>query len=304
MPAGGCSLRKLALLLMVILATSPGCIKKLALNGLANTLAAGGDSFTSDDDPELVRDALPFALKTMESLLEELPEHSGLLLATCRGFTQYAYGFVQVDAELLEPIDYRGATMLRQRALGLYLRARGYGLRGLELEVEGISARLRSEPVVAAAALDDVALLYWTAAAWGSAISLGRDRPDLAADTDAVRAMMKRALELDESFGEGAIHDVLITLESLPPAMGGSPERARRHFERAVELSGGSRAASYVALAEGVAVAEQDRQAFESLLRQALEVDLDKDPSSRVANRIYQRKARALLDRSDDLFLD
>jgi hypothetical protein len=86
--------------------------------------------------------------------------------------------------------------------------------------------------------------------------------------------------------------------------MGGSLERARRHFERAVELSGGARASSYVALAEGVAVAQQDRQAFESLLRQALEVDLDKDPSSRVANLVYQRKARALLERSDDLFLD
>ncbi len=289
---------------MVVLATSPGCIKKLALRGLASTLAAGGDSFTSDDDPELVREALPFALKTMESLLEELPEHSGLLLATCQGFTQYAYGFVQVDSELLEPMDYRGAMVLRQRALGLYLRARDYGLRGLELEAEGIGARLRSEPGGAVAEVGDVALLYWTAAAWGSAISLGRDRPDLVADTDTVRAMMKRALELDESFGEGAIHDVLITLESLPAAMGGSAERARWHFERAVELSGGARASSYVALAEGVAVAAQDRQAFESLLRQALEVDLDRDPSSRVANLIYQRKARALLERSDDLFLD
>jgi hypothetical protein len=288
---------------MVVVATSPGCIKKLALRGLATSLSAAGDSFSSDDDPELVREALPFALKTMESLLEELPKHSGLLLATCKGFTQYSFGFVQVDAELLEPMDYRGATVLQQRALGLYLRARDYGLRGLELEVEGISARLRSEPA-AAEEVDNVALLYWTAAAWGSAISLGRDRPDLVADTDAVRAMMSRALALDESFGEGAIHDVLITLESLPAAMGGSPERARWHFERAVELSGGARASSYVALAEGVAVAEQDRQAFESLLRQALEVDLDKDPSSRVANRIYQRKAHALLARSDDLFLD
>lgn len=297
-------MRRLALLLMVVLVTSSGCIKKLALRGFANTLAAAGDGFSSDDDPELVREALPFALKTMESLLEELPEHSGLLLATCKGFTQYAYAFVQVDAELLEPMDYRGATVLRQRALGLYLRARDYGLRGLELEVEGISARLRSEPAGAAAEVDDVALLYWTAAAWGSAISLGRDRPDLTVDTDTVRAMMSRALELDESFEEGAIHDVLITLESLPAAMGGSLERARWHFERAVELSGGARASSYVALAEGVAVAQQDRQAFESLLRQALEVDLDRDPSSRVANLTYQRKARALLERTDDLFLD
>lgn len=293
-----------ALLVLLLLITSPGCVKKLALMGLADTMAAGGDSFGSDDDPELVRQAMPFALKTMESLLEELPRHAGLLLATCKGFTQYAFAFVQVDADLLEPVDYRGAMTLRRRAVGLYLRARDYGLRGLELEVAGIGARLRSEPEEAAAELEDVALLYWTATSWGAAISLGRHRPDLTADTDVVRAMMHRALELDESFQDGAIHDVLITLESLPAAMGGSLERARRHFQRAVELSGGARASSYVALAEGVAVAEQDRQAFQRLLQQALAVDLDQEPSARVANRIYQRKARALLERSDDLFLD
>jgi hypothetical protein len=291
---------------MVVLATSPGCIKKLALNGLADTLAAGGDSFTSDDDPELVRDALPFALKTMESLLEEVPEHAGLLLATCRGFTQYAYAFVQVDAELVEPTDYRAAQALRQRALGMYLRARDYCLQGLELEHAEIGKQLRIDPVAASALIgeEQLPLLYWTATAWGAAISVGRDRPELTADTDAVRAMMDRALELDETFAEGAIHEILITLESLPATMGGSAERAREHYQRAIELSGGARAGVYVALAEGVAVAEQDRAEFERLLQQALDVDLEASPEDRVANLVYQRKARDLLARSDELFLE
>jgi len=49
----------------------PACsIKKLAVNSLGNALAEGGSSYASDDDPELVREAVPFGLKTVGGLVE------------------------------------------------------------------------------------------------------------------------------------------------------------------------------------------------------------------------------------------
>ena len=108
------------LICAVLPIASQGCaIKKMALNSLANTLSASGDTFASDDDPELVRDAVPFALKTYESLLVSLPRHRGLLLATCSGFTQYSYAFVQSEADRLEPTDYAQSLVHRERALKL-----------------------------------------------------------------------------------------------------------------------------------------------------------------------------------------
>jgi predicted anti-sigma-YlaC factor YlaD len=296
----------LAWLLLALLAGSSSCsIKRMVVNGVANSLASGPDVYSSDDDPELVRDALPFGLKTMESLLAMAPKHRALLLATCRGFTQYAYAFIQLDADLIEPSDYRAARELRERARKLFLRARDYGLRGLELSAQGVGDQLRLQPEAAAARLRarDLPLAYWTAAAWGSAISLGKDRPELVADLPAVKALMDRGLALDERFDAGAIHEALITLEALPKEMGGSSERAREHFERAVELSGGRRASPYVTLAQTVAVQQQDRAEFERLLHKALAVDPDADPTQRLANILMQRKARALLAREDDLFL-
>ena len=41
----------------------------MVANGIGNAVSNGPDVFGSDNDPELVRDALPFGLKTMESLL-------------------------------------------------------------------------------------------------------------------------------------------------------------------------------------------------------------------------------------------
>jgi len=88
------------ILLLSIALTATGCsIKKIAVNKLGDSLASGGTTFTSDDDPELVGDALPFSLKLMESLLAESPRHSGLLFAASSGFTQYAFVYVQVHAE-------------------------------------------------------------------------------------------------------------------------------------------------------------------------------------------------------------
>jgi predicted anti-sigma-YlaC factor YlaD len=297
--------RVAGLALVAALALTGCSIRSLAINALANSLAESGDVFASDGDPELIRDATPFALKTMETLLAEKPDHPGLLLSACRGFTQYAYAFVQLDAERLEGTDFAAAEAERARALALDLRGRNYCLRSLEHRFPGVrqALEMRPEQALAAAAVDDVPLLYWTGAAWGSAISLGLDRPDLTVDLPAVRALVKRAAALDPTYGQGAVEEALMVLASLPKAMGGSPDEALHHFDRAVELSGGKSASPYVALASGLMVRQQNRERFESLLHQALAIDPDAEPAERLANVIAQRRARWLLGREDELFL-
>jgi predicted anti-sigma-YlaC factor YlaD len=278
---------------------------RFAANQMGNAIAKTSDVFTSDDDPELVRDAIPFGLKTMEALLHENPRHAGLLLAACQGFTEYGYAFVQMDADY-GTTDFDKQQAEHERALKLYLRARGYGLRGLELKHKGITERLAKDPAAAAAELTarEQPLLYWTAAAWGSAIALGKDRPDLVADYPVVKALMKRALALDENYEGGAIHEAMIALEAVPAEMGGSEERAREHFQRAVAISKGGKPGPYVTLAETVAVQNQDRKEFEMLLNQALAIDPEKNQSERLVTILTQRKARALLAKEDELFID
>lgn len=279
-------------------------MKRFALRSVADTLAASGDTFATDDDPELIRAAVPFSLKTMESVLAELPSHGPLLLATCSAFTQYSYAFVHLEADLVEATDFDQALALRDRARRLYLRGRDYCLRHLELRYSGVAAQLKSSPrnALAMTTRGDVPALYWTGASWGLAISLGLDRPELIADLPAVRALFDRALALDPDWNRGAIHAALITLDATA-AMGGTPERARAHFARAVELSGGTAAGPYVALAVSVAQPAQDREEFERLLKAALAIDVSRDRSQRLANILAQRQARHLLSRIDDLFI-
>src|ERR1043166_782121 len=152
------------LLLVLVISFGQGCsIKRMAVNKLGDALAAGGTTFSSDDDPDLIRDAVPFSLKLMESLLAESPGHRGLLLATSSGFTQYAFAFVQQDADELEDRDLAASTALRKRAARLYLRARNYGLRGLEVGHRDFEKELRVNPKEVVRRLkspNDVPLMY------------------------------------------------------------------------------------------------------------------------------------------------
>lgn len=284
-----------------------GCsLQKLAVDRLGDALAASGATFSSDDDPQLVREALPFTLKLIESLLAEDPTHEGLLLAAARGFTQYAFAFVQQDADRMEEGDWEAAQRERVRARKLFLRARDYGLRSLDAVHPGMAAALRTDPAaaVARAAASDVPSLYWTAAAWGSAIALGKDDPELVADLPAVEALIDRAAVLDESWGDGAIHALLIAYELARPGGGERRfERAAAHFERAVALTGGGLASPFVSYAENVAVAKQDLALFRSTLERALAVDPGVRPEWRLENLVMQERARWLLGREGSLFL-
>ncbi|HZW35637.1 MAG: TRAP transporter TatT component family protein [Deltaproteobacteria bacterium] len=284
-----------------------GCSPRAyVLQNVADAVSSGGEGFATDDDPELVRDSVPFALKAMESVLSERPEHRGLLTSLARGFTQYAAAFVWQDA--VEASDPEVSLAGRVRARRLYLRAMGYGMRGLSVGRPGFREEFAADPAKAIAALQagDVPLLFWTGVSWSLAISTAQDDPEMLADLPRCEALMRRALELREGFDGGAIHEYFIAFEGgRPEAMGGSAARARSHFARAMELSRGEKVSPLVTLAETVAVRAQDRKEFLGLLDRALAFDArGKAPQYRLANLVAQRKARWLKGRVDELFLE
>lgn len=286
--------------------TQTGCIKSMAVNALGDALSKGGGTYAQDDDPELVRDATAFGLKTIESLLDAEPEHKGLHLAAARGFTQYAFAFLQSEADYIEGADFERAAHLRKRAHRMFRRALGYGARGLSLDHDDFLKGLRSDApkTLKAYDKDDVALLVWTGLAFAAGISINKDDAEMAADLGLVEPIMMRALALDADFGEGAIHDFFISwYGGRPESAGGSDVKAREHFETARKLAKGRRIAPLVSFAEAVSAKVQNRAEFDALLNEAVAFDADSVPEHRLANLIAQKRARWLLAHADDLFI-
>ncbi len=297
---------RITLLLLSAFAMS-SCVKSIAIGAIGDALAKGGGTYAQDDDPELIRDASAFGLKLVDSLLDAEPEHRGLLLAAARSYTQYGYAFLQAEADYIEEDDFRQAQHLRKRAKRFYVRARLYGLRGLEVEHENFLDRLHDDREDLFDDLDDedVALLYWTGVAWAAAVGLDKDDTDLAVGLDLVEAMMERGRALDPKHAEGAFHDFFLVWDAgRPQAAGGSTERAAQHLEASLAASSGDRVAPLVSYAELVCVKQGDAKRFDELLNKALAFDVDLAPRHRLANLVAQKRASWLLATKDDLFLE
>jgi len=274
----------------------------MGISRMADALSATASSYSRDDDPEFVRAAAPSTLKMVEMLLDQQAAHPGLLMTACSGFTQYAYAFLQVDAEMTE--GTAAARELRGRAGRMYDRAREYCLRALDVSHPGLRETIRRDVKAALAktTVADVPALFWSGVAWGGSIAVADSPLPRLGEVGIVRALLTRAVELDEAWESGAIHEAMIALEGVPPLLGGSPVRARTHFDRAVALSKGESAFAYVTMAASVSQPARDRAEFEKLLRAALAIDVARRPALRLSNLIAQRRARFLLTQMNRLF--
>jgi hypothetical protein len=224
-------------------------------------------------------------------------------MTACSGFAQYSYAFLQSDADAGDPAS-PSTRELKARASAMYDRARGYCLRAIDGRHRGFALAIQKDPKGALAVMTraDVPALYWTGVAWGGALTMTESPLARVGEIAVVRALFSRALELDEAWEGGAIHEAMIAVEGLPFILGGSPARAKEHFDRAVALANGQSAFAYVTLATSVAQPAKDKAAFEKLLKSALAVDVTSRPSIRLANLIAQKRARTLLSQIDKLF--
>lgn len=263
---------------------------------MASALANSTSVYESDNDPEFVRLAAPSTLKTVEMLLSQNPDHPGLLLTACSGFTEYSYGFLHVESEL-KAADVTASQELKARAAKMYARARGYCLRGVNVRHQGhalTEANLvtNSEIVLKDMTKEDVPWLYWTAASWGGELAVASNRLLRVQELAGVRALMRRAKDLDDTWDHGAIYEAMIAIDGLPALLGGSASATKADFDRAMELSGGKSVFARVAYAATLSnQAEKNR-----LLQQAIDEDVSKMASRRLTNLIAQRYAKALLN--------
>jgi len=268
---------------------------------VADALTGQGSSsvFTGDSDPQLVGGALPFAIKMYEALLDSAPKHQGLRLVTGSLFVMYANAFVQGPAEMLPGEEWRLRENELKRAKQLYLRGVEILYGALDLKYKGFSKAGAEElqALLNKCKKEDVGLLYWAVAGGMAAYSLDLLDFELGARLPEWSMMIKRAYQLDPDYNGAALDEFLLLFyASLPEMMGGDKERAKEHFKKALEKTGGASTGAYISYAQAICVPAQDYDAYKDNLEKALAVDPDIDVSTRLVNIINQRKARWLID--------
>ncbi len=335
-------MKKILYTVMVILSVlvfTSCSINRFAVHLVANALTgtSGGTLFTGDDDPELIADALPFALKMYEGLLQSDPENVKLLEAAGSGFISYANAFLQSPAELMGYDKQAEKELMLKRAVGLYRRGSSYISKAIELKHPGFSNHFKAgdwDSAFAGSGPEDVSLFYWKAAAVLGEFSIDTFNPELMLHVPEGVSFVAAAFRIDPDYNRGALHELLLSIfASIPDSLiyrfndregefsvyriltdyykehslvfeqMSSSEKAEFHFNRAVDLSTGLKVSPYVSFAVSVCVKEQNYDLFRELLTKALNINPDLYPADRLVNIIGQRKAHWYLDHSDDFFI-
>lgn len=287
----------LGILLFIAVLLSGCSPRHLIIQGIGNELASQGSA--EEEDLGLAREASAFYLKLSELILRESPGNLKLAQVVSGGFTQYAFAFVAFEAERVESKNAKAAQVLYERAKRLYLRAHRHAMAALEASSPGFSAALANPDALKWPLLTEaqVGVAYWAAASWGAAISLSKDNPETVADLPLAFRLASLAWKTSPDFGEGALASLMGSFESARP--GGSVKQAAMYFDAAITAGVGKNAGAFVAKAEAMAQPAGDRQAFESLLQQALNASA---AHRSVANAAMRERALWLLANVNDLF--
>ncbi|MGR3220151.1 MAG: TRAP transporter TatT component family protein [Candidatus Anammoxibacter sp.] len=286
--------RYIVWLTMLIVFSSFGCsLKRMAIRTAGLVLDSGVEVLYEEEDLIIAEQAVMTNLKLVEGLIKGDPGNRNFLLIVAQGYTGYALGFVEDE----DP----------QRAKIFYKRARDYGLeilnknRFFKNSVKGNFDEL--EKALKRFKKSDVPALFWTANAWGNLINVSRDSPSALADMGKVELIMKRSVELDESFYYGGGHTFFAAFYGGRSEMfGGSPDKARKHFDRFVQLSDEKFLLGYVLYAQYYAVQMQDSILFRELLDKVLETPGNILPEQRLVNEIAKVKAKRMLSDIDVYF--
>ncbi len=262
------------------------------VSNMSSDMADGlSSAILNQDDPELVREALPSYLLLLDSLAQSDPDNVATLSSAAQLYAAYGAALVE-DPE---------------RAKILTLRARMYGEQALcaanknACTLHGITFDQYVQAIQTSDKNDVVALYSYSLSslAW---IRANSGDFEALADLPKVEASLVHLMALEPGGYAASTCMYLGILKTLrPAALGGEPEVGREWFERGIALSGGRDLSIKVEFARGYARLLYDRELHDRLLNEVLAADV-KQPDLTLFNILAQEQAAALLAGADDYF--
>lgn len=280
-----------ALIAVVIMS---GCTNADIIKLQVPAMKRGAAVIQGYDNPELLKQALPGQLVTSEAYIGIAPDNSFFLVSTSQTYATFS--------TLIEDED-------PEQAIKLYERGKELGFRALLLNKEFAETLGKGSLDEFLAALktlgkEDMPALYALTSNWGPWLALSSDDLEAIMDLPKVEACMFRMLEIDETYSMGMVHAMMgVYYGSLSEALGGQPKKAKEHFDKAFELTGGRMQIYHVLYAQTYLVQMQDKKAFVETLQKVLATPTKLPRSMTMANEIAHIKAKALLENVHEYFL-
>jgi len=271
----------------------------LSMTGCGSLISSAKKEFAEDlsatilahDEPETVKQAIPTYLILVSSLIRGDQENVDLLISGSRLYGAYASVFVkEEDRKLIlakRSFDYAKQAVCLKMPTACKTKTMSYH---------------KFERTIKAFKKEDAEMLFAYGAAWLGLIQANSADWNAVAELPKAKAIIAKVLKLNERISNGDAHLYMGVMESLlPPAMGGKPKVAKKHFERALKISKRKNLMALLMYAEKYARLLFDRKLHDSLLKELLAVDVRKSKTLLI-DTIARAKAKDLLADADDYF--
>lgn len=278
---------RLILVVCACLVLSAGC-------GAARTYMTGSvirdvvEASQQQGDVSVIKQGVPAYLMLLDGMIHANPDNQELLIAGAQAYSTYAAISDDSDQSRI-----------------LYTRAKDYAMRALdrnshfaackELPIDEFTSCVKTS-----FSKSDLPLLYWGAISWGGWISSHLDSVEALAQLPRVEVLMKRVLEIDDTYNYGGAYVFLGIYEAVRP--GGDHAKAKKYFLRGIEISDGKLLSAYVSYATYYAMKVRDREAFHSSLTTVMMTEPDVVPDLTLVNTVARTKAQELLEEEPTYF--
>lgn len=249
------------------------------------------DAILMNPDVDIVNDAIPAYILLIDAFLRSNPKSVALLQAASTLNGSYSTAFVR---------DKERQKLLAGKSRRLAMEGACYH-RKLLCDLEEMPFPQFASNIEMMKG-KDIATLYNLASGWALWIQANTDDWLAVAQLAKVKLIMARVMELDETYDHGSVHMYMGVFESLLPAsLGGRPEEAKKHFERAVEISNEMNLYAKVLYAEKYARLVFNRDLHDQLLTEVINADAEAGTLT-LQNQIAKNMAEELLSSAEDYF--
>ena len=275
--------------------------KNLILYSLIFIISCSPKAFIIDQ-PELVSIYFEKKIKKLEkSDMTSLDQQRDLM----RTKVEYGFGIIMEHADRLIDVDYSSALDKYKKANIIFKDARDSGISILNDRYSNFNEWIR-RGVELQFTNNDIIDLYWLAAAYGGAISSSRGDPFELIHLPKVGRILRKCIELDPEWNNGAVYSAMMSFTSTRTDI--SEDLLRDsvdfYFNKAILYSDSLDAGPFLAYAESIHKTYQERKEFEDKLNYVIDMKTKSRSRYELPNLIAKNRAKWLLSKTDDYFLE
>tara|TARA_B100000579_G_C22771692_1_gene824289 strand:- start:43 stop:882 length:840 start_codon:yes stop_codon:yes gene_type:complete len=218
---------------------------------------------------------------------------------------EYGFGIIMEQASRLIDEDYSLAMAKYEQANKIFSEARDSGISIISKKYPSFNNWLNKKTSIDFTA-DDMNDIYWLAASIGGCISSSRGDPFELINLPNVGRLLRAGININPGWGNGSFYSAMISFTTTRSDLNEIMLRdsVDFYFDKAILYSNGKDAGPYLTYAESIHKPFQERKNFVDKLNYVINMENKPSNQFELTNLLAKSRAKWLLARTDEYFLE